>query len=255
MNCDDIGQLTPLYLSGELDPGRSAELRAHLELCGSCAREIQQQRELDRRLRAEVLAESVDTQQLEQAVRRQIAIRPGTKVTHWLVAAASIAAVATGSQVAYRTWYQLNPPPVCVDAALDHYREIVDRQPRPWLSDAAAIESLAKRQGVPASAVAALGPTAYHLERGRLCFLDKRIFLHLVYTKDGQEFSVYLRPRDSQSLSGETRGTINGKQVYAADLDAERVAFFQTDRLTAVFVAEQSSDSALSLARAAATRL
>jgi hypothetical protein len=26
---------------------------------------------------------------------------------------------------------------------------------------------------------------------------------------------------------GETRGTINGKQVYAAGLDAERVAFFQ----------------------------
>ncbi len=68
--------------------------------------------------------------------------------------------------------------------------------------------SRGEARAYPASAIAALGTTGYRLERARLCFLKKQIFLHLVYTKDGSQFSVYLRPRTEEaSFSRSVRGS------------------------------------------------
>jgi hypothetical protein len=89
---------------------------------------------------------------------------------------------------------------------------------------------------VPASSVTALGTTGYRLERARLCFLKKQIFLHLVYTKDGSEYSVYLRPP-----SGLFNDSVRGE---------ETLAYFETDRVTAVFVSHGAD--ALAFARAGA---
>jgi hypothetical protein len=110
------------------------------------------------------------------------------------------------------------------------------------VSPSSAIQSLAEKQGVPSSAIAALDTTGYRLERGRLCFLEKQIFLHLVYTNDGREFSVYLRPRSS----------LLRRSVHQAFVAAEDLAFFESDRLTAVFVAHQPGANVLAFARAGA---
>jgi hypothetical protein len=192
--------------------------------------------ELDQRVRAAMLSEQIDTAPLERSIRERIR-QP--RVPRWaLVAAASLAVVIAGG-VAYRSFFKPQTPPICVAAAQDHQREIVQGEPRPWLSDISAIQSLAEKQGVPASAVAALGTTGYRLERGRLCFLRKQIFLHLVYTKDGSELSVYLRPP-----SGLFNDSVRGE---------ETLAYFETDRVTAVFVSRGAD--ALAFARAAATVL
>lgn len=147
--------------------------------------------ELDQRLRAAVLSEQVDTAQLERSIRERI---QGPLVPRWAFAvAASIVLVIAGG-VGYHAFVKPQTPPICVAAAQDHQREIVQGDPRTWLSDVSAIQSLAQKQGVPASAISALATTGYRLERARLCFLKRQIFLHLVYTKDNAEFSVYLRP-------------------------------------------------------------
>ena len=135
--------------------------------------------------------------------------------------------------LAYRAFFSPQTPALCVAAAEDHRREIVNGDPRRWLTDLAAIQSLAEKQGVPRSAIAALGTTGYRLERARLCFLKKQIFLHLVYTKDGEEFSVYLRPRGSES-------PFDGS-VREASLGPEDLAYFQTDRLAAVVVSHRGA--------------
>jgi len=257
MKCADAGELTPLYLTGELDAKRAAEFQAHLDECGSCARAIEEQRALDEKLRIGALAEQLETTALEQVIQRRVAEDTGaasrrSTVARWLFAAASIGGILLVGDIAYRTGRPAQPAPVCVDAAMDHRREIMSGEPRQWISDPAALASLAEGQGVPASAIAALNQSGYRLERGRLCFLDRRVFLHLVYTKDGRNFSAYLRPRDSDVLSGGGQGTTNGRQLNAAKVGPERVAFFQTDRLTAVFVAEESGEAAMELARVAA---
>jgi hypothetical protein len=192
--------------------------------------------ELDQRVRAAMLSEQIDTAPLERSIRERIR-QP--RVPRWaLVAAAGLAVMIAGG-AAYRSFVKSQIPPICVAAAQDHEREIVRGEPRPWLSDLSAIQSLAEKQGVPASAVTALGTTGYRLERGRLCFLQKQIFLHLVYTKDGSELSVYLRPP-----SGLFNDSVRGE---------ETLAYFETDRVTAVFVSRGAD--ALAFARAAATVL
>jgi hypothetical protein len=192
--------------------------------------------ELDQRVRAGILAEEIDTTRLERSIRERLK-RP--LLRRWALAIAASFALAITGGVAYRTFLRPQTPPICVAAAQDHEREIVQGAPRPWLSDVSAIQSLAEKQGVPVSAIVALNTTGYSLERGRLCFLNKQIFLHLVYTKDGVEFSVYLRPP-----SGLFDDSVRGEGT---------LAYFETNRVSAVFVSHGAD--ALAFARAAATVL
>jgi anti-sigma factor RsiW len=196
--------------------------------------------ELDQSLRASILSEHMDTAQLERSIREKIK-RPF--LPRWALATAAGIALAITGGLAYRSLFK-PPPLICVAAARDHNHEIVNGAPREWLSEPAAIQSLAAQQGVPSAALAALGTTGYRLEGGRLCFLNKQIFLHLAYSKDDLELSVYLRPRGSQS-------PVDGS-IHEASIDTEDLAYFQTAGLTAVFVAEHSRAEALAFARAAA---
>ncbi len=187
--------------------------------------------ELDQRVRASTLAEEVDTSRVAAAVRNRIR-KPRR------VAVLAIAAAAASIALAAFLWPQI--PPVCAAAAQDHEREIVNGEPRQWLTALSAIDSLAEKQGVAADAIAALGTTGYRLERGRLCFLNKQIFLHLVYTKDGSQYSVYLRPRtDEASFTNSVRGTAG-------------LAYFETSRVTAVFVSHGANAHAFARAGAMA---
>ncbi|HEX5228190.1 MAG TPA: hypothetical protein VFW44_10795 [Bryobacteraceae bacterium] len=178
--------------------------------------------ELDERLRESVLADEVDTSRLAAAVRAQIAPRR-VHVRGWAVAAAGIIAMVVAGTWSYRMFqHEQATPAVCSAAVLDHQREIVQGEPREWLTDLTAIQALAQKQNVPAAEVTALQNTGYRLERGRLCFLQKQIFLHLVYSREGREFSVYLRP-----ASREFDRTVQGSGP---------LAYFETPRVTAVFV-------------------
>jgi hypothetical protein len=201
--------------------------------------------ELDQRLRDSILSEEIDTSRVELAVRNQIRTNP-RHVPGWAVAAAALIAMVLAGGLSYRMFRKEQTPPICLAAAQDHEREIVNGEARPWLSDMPAIESLAAKQGVPASAIAALGSTGYRLERARLCFLKKQIFLHLVYTRDGGEFSVYLRPRGGEPL---------GNSVQQAEIGLDNLAYFQMHGLTAVFVAHQPGPDVVAFARAGATVL
>ncbi len=187
--------------------------------------------ELDQRLRASVLAESIDSAQLERSIRERIR-RP--HVLRWAFVAAAILLLLAGTAM----FFTSRTPPVCVAAAQDHQREIVNGEPRAWLRDVSAIQSLAEKQGVPPSAISALAATGYRLERARLCFLQRQIYLHLVYSKDGSEYSVYLRP-----AGGVFNDSVRGE---------EDLAYFETNRVTAVFVSHGAGANAFAFARAGA---
>jgi hypothetical protein len=130
--------------------------------------------------------------------------------------------------------------PVYAAAARDHRIEIVELQPRKWLTDRAAIAAMAQREGVPDSAIDRIEPAGYRLARAKLCFLDGRIFLHLVYASDAGRLSVFLRPADRIEA------------VHAERHGAEYAAGFQDRKVNAVFVTEQSGDAVVRFARSAA---
>lgn len=195
--------------------------------------------ELDRRLRESILSEPLDTSRVAAAVRGQIAPRAHT-VPGWAVAAAALIVTMLATMFSYREFRQEQIPAVCSAAIQDHQREIVNGEPRQWLTDLSAIQALAQKQGVPTSAIAALGTTGYRLERARLCFLQKQVFLHLVYSKQGGEYSVYLRPSSAEpSFDHSVRGS-------------ENLGYFQTNRVTAVFVSQATGARAFARAGAKA---
>jgi hypothetical protein len=193
--------------------------------------------ELDERVRAAMRAEPVDASRVAAAVRGRIAPRPHT-VPGWAVALSAVMVTVLATLFSYREFSQQQIPAVCSAAMQDHEREIVNGEPRQWLTGLSAIQALAQKQGVPVQAIAALDATGYRLERARLCFLQKQIFLHLVYSKQGGEYSVYLRPRSGEpSFDGSVRGT-------------ENLAYFETNRLTAVFVSQDTGARAFARAGA-----
>jgi anti-sigma factor RsiW len=242
MTCKDVVALSPLYLSGELDSTRAAEIGKHLEACATCARELREHQEIDARLRAAILDESVETSELERRVREHVARRRG--YGRWVSAAASVAAALVVGWVLYRV--SMPGSKLYADAAEDHRREVVEHQSRRWIFEGPAIDAMALAQGVPASGIHATESDGYRLERAKLCRLNGRIFLHLVYTDGARECSIFLRQREDEPVA---------EPANAGDLEGKHLAAFRTKALTAVVVTEQSRDAALQFARFAASAL
>jgi hypothetical protein len=198
--------------------------------------------ELDQQLRDSVLAENVDLSRLEAIVRQQLRLRP-RYLPRWTAIAAGLAAMALAGLTSYRSFVkEENTPVTCIAAAHDHQNEIVKGEPRVWSRDLAGVASLAQKEGVPESALAALSGAGYRLARGRLCFLQGQIYLHLVYHQDGEAFSVYLRRRSKQPLFRAS--------VRETSIGMDNVAYFQTRDLNVVFVAQAPSGDVLAFAQA-----
>jgi hypothetical protein len=255
MTCSDVAELAPLYLSGELDSQSAAEFDAHLKICAACMGELETQAGLDSRLREALLAEEVDASRVNQRVRGLIAsetveaLVPALRTKHrrrWVSASMGVAA----SLILLALGYLLVPGNVArvyADAAADHRDEVVDQQPRRWVTDPAKIAALTESEGISRAVPAALAPV-YRLERAKVCWLDGRSFLHLVYSDGTGEFSLYLRARGR--LPGAIRGIANGGSLRIPSSGAERLLSFENSRLVAVVVTDQPDDAALRFARA-----
>jgi Putative zinc-finger len=257
MNCSDISELSPLYIAGEIDCDGAAAFDAHLKSCPECMRNLEAQARLDARLREALLSEEFDVARVNRRIRELIASEPATELAAapkpqakprpWLTAAIGMAAafalVATGLLL-----MPVHVARVYADAAQDHQWEVVENQRRHWLTDPAQIAALAVKQGISEPVPMAL-TSGYHLERAKICMLDGRLFLHAVYSDGTQEFSLYLRPRDQQRLTGSIRGFANGRLLRACAAAGEHLSSFETSGLTAVVATNQSSAEALRLAK------
>lgn len=195
-------------------------------------------------LRTLVLADPVDSTPVDQRVRASIRAEKRRASRRWVLSATGLAAVLLVGVVSYRTVLSTRSQSLYAAAARDHHVEIVDRQPRKWVTDRASIAGLLERQGL-SRAVFGFAPVGYRLAQGRLCFLDGRVFLHLVYTNDAGNFSLFLRRPDSAGTT----------PVHLDTFATERVAGFQYRQLTALIVTAQPGDAALHLAQSAAEAL
>jgi hypothetical protein len=160
--------------------------------------------------------------------------------------------VALAAGIGYRAVNETRVSRVYADAADDHQDEVVTQQPRRWLTDRAAIEALAAKQNVPERDLTALEANGYRLERAKVCSLDDRVYLHLVYLSEGKEISVFLRNGNGVNVSGASRKNAGGKQIYESDRGDAHVAGLQTKGITAFFVTNESGDRAVQIAEAAA---
>ena len=263
MNCKELAELSPLYLAGELDEVRMAGFDIHLRTCPACATDIEQQKDLDALLCDAVLAEQIDTSSVDMLIRQTIQAQRESKFDpqsstsahrYWIAIAAAIVLAAIAG-LSYRYWPSPVVAPVYAAVVHDHQVEVVERARRPWVSDSAVIELLAAKQGVSESALAAITPANYHLERAKLCPLDGSTYLHLVYSDGAHELSVFVHQGDLAPLSGATRGSANGRVLHTASVGHDYLAGFQSGRLTALVVTDQSAPAALDAARSVASAL
>ncbi len=238
MNCADLRDLAPLYVSGEIGEELRRQFAAHLNACPACECEIEEQSLLDQRLAQALGSDLPDSSRVEQAVRGRIGLLAcsGAKGARSLrrlwVAAAAIAVLAA---------FLLFPPAprIYAEAARDHHTEVVEKQPRRWRSTPAEIDAVASQVGLSFARAAALAPAGYRLEHAKICGLDGVRALHLVFTNGAGEYSVYLLPRGTrQPLQLVSRGT-------------EQVAGFGT----ALVVTAASTANCEELARFTAARL
>jgi len=290
MNCREINELLPLHSCGELDPARAVDFAAHLCECPKCGDLVRRQEYYDARLREIVFSDDESTggdaaaDRVNQKVRLEIA---SSRVTSFpsisspasssftssgarrlAAAVMGIAALLVFAMLGYHGLFSTHVARVYADAAQDHQLEVVEQQPRPWLTDPEKIALLGTRVGVPESAVLTLAPPNYHLVRGKICLLDGYAFLHLVFSdgtpSDGtpsggaHEFSLYLRPRGvgqlpraSQHVAQATDGTTIGECGVGSD----HVAAFETPRLTVLLVTDQSAEAGSALAGAISSDL
>lgn len=154
------------------------------------------------------------------------------------MAALAIAAVIVMAFVGNRVMLASRAKVIYAAAANDHLREIVQKEPRHWRTDENDLSRLLSSQGVSMSVANTIAPAGYHLAEGRICILNGRKFLHLVYADAAGNVSVFLRQQTPRFASG-------GVAAFAS----EHVAGVQKDALTAVVVSDESEASALRFAR------
>ena len=144
--------------------------------------------ELDALLREACEREPVPVTALERSIRGRM--RRRTLALRWMAVAAAVAVIAAGLS------YRARVPGVFEQAARDHRAEVVEHGPRRWRTDNAAIDGIARRFGFSAEEAAQLAPAGYRLEHAKICGLDGKPALHLVYSgtdvSGAREFSVYI---------------------------------------------------------------
>src|SRR6266404_920373 len=185
MDCSDMEGKALLFFAHELDAKQSAEFLLHIDSCVQCKKMIGPQQELDILVRQTILDERLDTSSLEQQIlskieKLQLQQRPlrFSRMIQ-LAAAAAIAAFALGLGFFFST--TSNELRLYADASTDHHVEVVENARREWTFQPELISQLGRQAtGAPISKVP-LSLQGYVLTRGKICFLQNRRYLHLVY--------------------------------------------------------------------------
>jgi anti-sigma factor RsiW len=241
-NCIEIRMRAPLYLSGEMDSEERAAFAAHLAKCSACAAKIVEDRNLDAALRSALGSFTPDTDRLEQAVRRNIAVDRRKRRLAWAGAIAATVALLIGGALAWARWTR--PPQFYAAAALDHKIEVVDRQPRHWRSSDTELAGLAAQNGLQLGQLTALAAAGYRLERAKFCGIDGRRMLHLVFSNGTREYSVFVSPHDGPA-----------ETVRTSRQGAEEIAGFETGHFRGLVVLVGSATECADLAHAAERQL
>ena len=192
--------------------------------------------QIDERLRAAYTEEMPDASAVQAAVRRRIAAERVRRYTILAAAAAILLAVA-----GYASFPYTRGASVFADLATDHRREVIERQPRHWRTEAAEIRTLFARYGVTEEMAGAIAPASFHLEHAKTCGMAGQPVLHLVYSDGSRQVSVYLRKSNGPHI-----------RSGSATIDSEQVAAFTRDGFDAAIVTVGNSAECRAWARRAA---
>ncbi|MER3428293.1 MAG: hypothetical protein C4334_09355 [Pyrinomonas sp.] len=252
MNCQDVKELIPLYLSGELDRDRRAALEGHFPACERCARLLEADRWADEVVRRSCGAVPVDSQLVIARVKRHMK-RSGSR---WLPSPdlgfkrLAFAACGLSLMVALALFFvvRLTRETSLLEAAAEHHRhEVIEREPRDWYEGETGARSFLAAKLARDEVVDLVEGTGFKLVRARECNLLGDRYAHLVFADGKRDLSVLINLRTDREAPEEVR-------VRIASLSGVRVAEVRVAARTMILVGGVSHDEAVRLATAAATR-
>jgi anti-sigma factor RsiW len=246
MNCRDIQEIAPLWLSGELEHAQIAEVLTHLENCAECARSLAEDTSLDARIRKAMGEEQPDSTRIVGIVRQRM---DSQRRPRWLLAGGVAAAVLVAIGFGMPHFVPQQPGKLFVDAARDHRLEVMEHQPRRWRSDPDEIGTMAGRFGFTSATPAALAPVGFRLVHAKTCGLEGRPALHLVYTDGAREISIYVR-RETDALRRDAL-----QQAGSAEIGSERIASAERAGYSALVVTTGRLDECRQFAERAVSML
>lgn len=242
MNCNQIRVASLLWLSGELEAKEKRAFDRHVADCRECERFLEEQASLDATILSacgEPVAEA-DTAGVERRVMQRIAWERHRREAFALAAAALVALALLAG---YRSHSRAATERVFVDAARDHRVEVVEKQPRRWRTELPDVTRLGANFGLTGEKAMELAPEGYRFSRARICGLEGRPALHLVFTDGVHDVSLYLR-----------RGGGHG-EVQAAAVGEEQLAALRTSGYETVAVSAGNAADCRQMVRHAALLL
>jgi len=259
MECREFDALASLYLSDELEPSKRGDYERHLDRCARCAALLSLQRRADDLLRSSPSAPASATAAVVARVREQMQARPWWRrmaemlTIGWLPVYGAAAAALLIAIAVHPGFVSDSRDDLLHTAASDHREDLIEHIDKPgWAFGEREVEPMALRWVGDARSLEALAPEGYTLVKAKPCPLEGKseMWLHLVYARDGQEVSLFVRSSEVSSPSrGQRRLTPDPSCLRVRDLE---VVARQRGSYGIVLVGDVGREEALRLADAAA---
>jgi hypothetical protein len=125
---------------------------------------------------------------------------------------------------------------ICADAIVDHRVEVVENAPRKWSSDLPRIVSVSQKIIGAEINPEQLAPSGYHFERARICSLQDKRYVHIVFSNGSQQVSMFVRTRDDSVTHA--LSWWNNRRLYQDVLGNTNVVRFDGRKFSFVLVGE-----------------
>ena len=261
-DCERTRDLLGLYADNELEGLPTSQIAAHLEQCARCHRELEIIQSQKRLLASAIKNSSYDTTLLRASIEAATIRRRSFPLSNvnllsvpaWSLAVSLILLIGLGSIYFYRRFETAQPNSLYLAAANDHRTRSAASDAADWVQSESAITEKASaflkmNMRLPRS----IG-SDYSLARARLCQLNGKSFLHVVYeAPDGSTASLFICPHGGALPSGQRTLTLDSRTLEltrTSDLSVNST--IKTDCLLITVASNEAVATALLLNAASA---
>ncbi len=250
--CQKTRELLGLYLDNELEPTPTRETAAHLDLCASCRREFETIRAQNELLSRSIKNSDSDTQALRARIETATVGREGARFSLWenvrnrsaAVILVSGLVIVLGALLYFYVFNGITRANALYGAAAEnHLACIADLSAPDWARSPTAIEELAAPVLYQNASLRSNIGNNYRLMHARICLLNGRKFLHLIYeTTDGSEVSLFVARRGSSSAD-DSRIASGVREIELTLASNVHISSMQKDNNLLIAVANEDSES------------
>src|SRR5260370_38424688 len=261
-DCERTREVLGPYTDNELEGLPTSQMATHLEQCARCRRELEIIQSQKRLLASAIKNSSYDSTTLRASIEAATIRRHSFLLSNanllgvpaWSLAVSLILLMGLGSIYLYRRFETAQPNSIYLAAANDHRTGSAASDAADWVQSDSAIAEKANaiwnaRRLLPHS----FGKD-YSLARARLCQLNGKSFLHLVYeAPDGSTASLFICPHKGALPYGQRTMTLDSRTLEltrTSDLSVNST--IKTDYLLITVASNEAVATALLLNAASA---